>query len=101
LHDRLPVTALVSFPPAEGEPGVRYSGSASKRKLTTALFCTEHGAGTMINDRITPRQDDTTKPEVREDDRADPVENGMFRMMPSGDIVDLAERNRRLVKAGN
>ena len=58
----------------------------------------------MINDRITPRlevKDDTMKPEVREDDSADPVENGMFRMKPSGDIVDLAERNRRLVKAGN
>jgi hypothetical protein len=41
------------------------------------------------------------KPQVREDDRADPVKNGMFRMMPSGDNVDLAERNRRLVKAGN
>lgn len=44
----------------------------------------------MINDR-TSRQKDTMKP-VREDDRADPAENGLFRMMPSGDIVDLAER---------
>jgi hypothetical protein len=26
---------------------------------------------------------------------ADPIGNGMFRMVPSGDIVDLAERNRR------
>jgi hypothetical protein len=27
---------------------------------------------------------------------ADPLGNGMFRMVPSGDIVDSAERNRRL-----
>lgn len=27
---------------------------------------------------------------------ADPVGDGTFRMVPSGDIVDLAERNRRL-----
>lgn len=29
---------------------------------------------------------------------ADPVGDGIFRMVPSGDIVDLAERNRRLAK---
>lgn len=29
---------------------------------------------------------------------ADPVGDGTFRMVPSGDVVDLAERNRRLVK---
>jgi hypothetical protein len=27
---------------------------------------------------------------------ADPVGDGTFKMVPSGDIVDLAERNRRL-----
>lgn len=27
---------------------------------------------------------------------ADPLGDGTFRMVPSGDIVDLAERNRRL-----
>lgn len=27
---------------------------------------------------------------------ADPVGDGTFRMVPSGDIVDMAERNRRL-----
>lgn len=26
---------------------------------------------------------------------SDPIGNGMFRMAPSGDIVDYAERNRR------
>ncbi len=29
---------------------------------------------------------------------ADPVGDGTFRMVPSGDIVDHAERNRRLSK---
>lgn len=27
---------------------------------------------------------------------ADPVGDGTFRMVPSGDVVDFAERNRRL-----
>jgi hypothetical protein len=29
---------------------------------------------------------------------ADPLGNGKFRMVPSGDIVDFEERNRRLKK---
>lgn len=29
---------------------------------------------------------------------ADPMGDGTFRMMPSGDIVNLTERNRRLLK---
>ncbi len=29
---------------------------------------------------------------------ADPLGDGMFRMVPSGDIVTLAERNKRLTK---
>ena len=32
---------------------------------------------------------------------ADPIGDGTFRMVPSGDIVDLAERNRRLSSGGN
>lgn len=32
------------------------------------------------------------------DHGADPVGDGTFRMVPSGDIVDFAERNRRLQK---
>lgn len=27
---------------------------------------------------------------------ADPIGNGLFRMVPSGDVVDFEERNRRL-----
>jgi len=30
---------------------------------------------------------------------ADPVGDGTFRMVPSGDIVDLAERNKRLKRS--
>jgi len=30
------------------------------------------------------------------DHGADPLGDGMFRMVPSGDIVDMEERNRRL-----
>lgn len=30
------------------------------------------------------------------DHGSDPMGDGMFRMVPSGDIVDLAERNKRL-----
>ena len=29
---------------------------------------------------------------------ADPMGNGWFRMVPSGDVVDIAERNRRLAR---
>ena len=30
------------------------------------------------------------------DNGADPLGNGQFRMLPSGDTVDLTERNKRL-----
>jgi hypothetical protein len=33
---------------------------------------------------------------VQGDYGADPLGNGMFRMVPSGDVVDYAERCRRL-----
>ena len=39
------------------------------------------------------------KPIIRTPDRdygADPIGDGNFRMMPSGDIVTLEERNKRL-----
>ena len=31
---------------------------------------------------------------------ADPLPDGMFRMVPSGDVVDYAERCRRLASGG-
>lgn len=39
------------------------------------------------------RRIDTARPG---DYGADPIGDGTFRMVPSGDIVDFAERNRRL-----
>ncbi len=36
---------------------------------------------------------------MNKDYGADPLGNGMFRMVPSGDVVDAAEKERRL--AGN
>lgn len=39
----------------------------------------------------------TTLPQYPgEDTGADPLGNGMFKMYPTGDIVNLEERNRRL-----
>lgn len=35
---------------------------------------------------------------MKSDYGADPIGDGKFRMVPSGDIVDRAERDRRLVK---
>jgi hypothetical protein len=47
-----------------------------------------HKQGELVRDKI-----DLSKPG---DYGADPIGDGTFRMVPSGDIVDLAERNRRL-----
>jgi hypothetical protein len=46
---------------------------------------------------LTPvrRTIDTTRPG---DYGSDPLGDGTFRMVPSGDIVDHAERNRRLAR---
>lgn len=54
-------------------------------------------------EEIQARQNKTYKPETinvnrKGDYGADPLGNGKFKMVPSGDIVDLAERNRRLSK---
>lgn len=35
---------------------------------------------------------------VGQDYGADPIGDGTFRMIPSGDVVDYVERNRRLSK---
>jgi len=47
----------------------------------------------MQNRTYTPR---CIKTPVGADYGSDPLGNGRFRMVPSGDIVDFAERNRRL-----
>lgn len=44
---------------------------------------------------IIPRYVNTNAPG---DYGADPMGDGTFRMVPSGDVVDFAERNRRLAK---
>ena len=49
-------------------------------------------------DRLTLTPIRTPIPNVRGDYGADPVGDGTFRMIPSGDVVDWAERNRRLTK---
>jgi hypothetical protein len=40
----------------------------------------------------------TVQRESGQDYGADPLGNGTFRMVPSGDIVDFTERNKRLNK---
>lgn len=54
-------------------------------------------------EQIQAMQNKTYKPELikpvsGKDYGADPLGNGKFKMVPSGDIVDLEERNRRLKK---
>jgi hypothetical protein len=41
---------------------------------------------------------ETVRTDLPGDYGADPLGDGTFRMVPSGDIVDFAERNRRLKK---
>jgi hypothetical protein len=48
-----------------------------------------HNHGTLVRQPIKPRV-------AGQDYGADPLGNGTFRMVPSGDIVDSAERDRRL-----
>lgn len=49
----------------------------------------------MQQGRRAPQRIDTNRPG---DYGADPLGEGRFRMVPSGDIVDRAERNRRLAR---
>lgn len=48
-----------------------------------------HDHGHLVQDKLPAR-------EPGKDYGADPLGDGMFRMVPSGDIVDAAERKRRL-----
>ena len=45
--------------------------------------------------KLTRQTVDTSAPG---DYGADPIGNGLFRMVPSGDVVDYEERKRRLAK---
>ena len=49
----------------------------------------------MQQKRYVPQYIDTSK---KGDYGANPLGNGKFKMIPSGDIVDLDERNKRLKK---
>jgi hypothetical protein len=49
----------------------------------------------MPSDTYLPKRVDTAK---AGDYGADPLGDGTFRMVPSGDIVGLDERNRRLAR---
>lgn len=48
--------------------------------------------GGRLHDPLPPR-------DPAKDYGADPLGDGMFHMVPSGDIVDAAERNRRLINS--
>ena len=52
----------------------------------------------LDRETLTPirRPIDLCRSFLGQDHGADPQDDGSFRMVPSGDIVDLAERNRRL-----
>lgn len=47
-----------------------------------------HNQGRLVHEVV--------RREPGEDYGADPLEDGMFRMVPSGDVVNFEERNRRL-----
>jgi hypothetical protein len=53
-----------------------------------------HNHGRLLHKEIPPRMEG-------KDYGADPIGDGTFRMVPSGDIVDFAERNRRLSAVTN
>jgi hypothetical protein len=48
-----------------------------------------HNHGSLVRQTVAPRI-------PGKDFGSDPIGDGMFRMVPSGDVVDFAERNRRL-----
>jgi hypothetical protein len=60
------------------------------KRLSFAGYTFTAGSNGTVIDRA---RIDTQKPG---DHGADPIGDGTFRMVPSGDVVDLAERNRRL-----
>ena len=62
------------------------TGDGQKRLMAVSVGLDSE---TYISKPLPPRKEG-------KDYGADPLGDGMFRMVPSGDIVDLAERNRRL-----
>jgi hypothetical protein len=65
---------------------------AKKERYMTVLGAYKldmHNHGHLVREAIPPR-------EPGKDYGADPLGNGMFRMVPSGDVVDYVERCKRL-----
>lgn len=52
--------------------------------------------GYALDDRGVPIRQRLRPLAPGQDFGADPLGNGMFRMVPSGDVVDAEEKNRRL-----
>ena len=66
-----------------------------------AFYCRETGVeirpfGIELDSRGTPVRKTVPYRSPGEDYGSDPIGDGTFRMVPSGDIVTLAERNVRL-----
>lgn len=81
---------------AESTPSSSRAGTRTGTKLRDMESPTVLGYE-LDRKTLTPirRQVDTKR---GGDHGADPLGNGMFRMVPSGDVVDFAERNRRLAR---
>ena len=67
---------------------VDYSTSEGQKRLMAESMG-------LPSDTYTRRTIDTRAPG---DYGSDPIGDGTFRMVPSGDVVDFAERNRRLAR---
>ena len=75
--------------------GIRANPKRRKDDLKKILGYTWEEIQDMQQKRYKPPTINTS---VKGDYGADPLGDGMFRMVPSGDIVDFEERNKRLMK---
>lgn len=76
-------------------------GSRDAREKPNARYSTAQGQKELMAESMglpSNTYTRTVKIEPGKDYGADPLGDGKFRMVPSGDIVDFAERNRRLKK---
>jgi len=73
----------------ERSPNRHYIARDTKQPLVVLGAYPIAEDGSVMRRYINPNQTDTG---------ADPLGNGQFRMVPSGEIVNLSERNRRLSK---
>lgn len=69
----------------------------SKRTLEQKrYYATGEGQKRLMRESVGQDYDMRPLPRPTSDYGADPIGDGTFRMVPSGDIVDFAERMRRL-----